>query len=130
LAFVHIILWTYSVIVGTHSTLFRYTPCITWEIWLAKPSFHEYAWGMGDLSCSNEFACYNKKVFNLNNVIQGFYYWKRKCCEVRLGQCPWPVARLAQFVEQRIGVPRVVCSSPTPGTNCSPMSLYLCQKWF
>ena len=32
-------------------------------------------------------------------------------------QGPWPVARLAQLVEQRTGVSRVVGSSPTPGTN-------------
>ena len=41
----------------------------------------------------------------------------RKCSEVRLGQGPWPVARLAQLVEQRTGVPMVVGTSPTPGTN-------------
>ena len=41
----------------------------------------------------------------------------RKCSEVRLGQGLWPDARLAQLVVQRTGVPRVVGSSPTPGTN-------------
>ena len=44
----------------------------------------------------------------------------RKCTdsnEVRLGQGPWPIARLAQLVEQRTGVTRLVGSSPTPGTN-------------
>ena len=39
---------------------------------------------------------------------------KRKSSEVRLGQGPWPVA---QLVEQRTGVPKVVGSSTTPGTN-------------
>ena len=41
----------------------------------------------------------------------------RECSEILLGQGLWPVARLAQLVEQRTGVPRVVGSSPTPGTN-------------
>ena len=41
----------------------------------------------------------------------------RKCSAVRLGQGPLPVARLAQLVEQRTGVQRVVGSNPTPGTN-------------
>ena len=41
----------------------------------------------------------------------------RKCSEVRLGQGPWPVAGLAQLLEQRTSVRRVVGSSPTPGTN-------------
>ena len=41
----------------------------------------------------------------------------RKCSEVRVGQGPLPVARLAQLVEQRTGVPRFVGSNPTPGTN-------------
>ena len=41
----------------------------------------------------------------------------RECSEIRLGQGPWPVARLAQLVEQQTGVPRFVGSSPTPGTN-------------
>jgi len=36
----------------------------------------------------------------------------RKCRDVRLGQGPWPVARIAQLVEQRTDVPRVVGSSP------------------
>ena len=39
------------------------------------------------------------------------------CSEIRLLQGPWPVARLAQLVEQRTGVPRVVGSRPTSGTN-------------
>jgi len=57
-------------IVGTHSTLFRYTPYIhlPWEIWLAKSRFHIYAWGRGYQSSSNEIACYNKILFNLNDV--------------------------------------------------------------
>jgi len=66
----------YYFIVGTHSTLFHYTPYILWEIWLAKSRFHEYAWCNGDQSSSNEIACYNKILFNLNNVIQGFSYQK------------------------------------------------------
>jgi len=41
----------------------------------------------------------------------------REGSEIRLGQGPWPVARLAQLVEQRTGVPRVVGSSPILGTN-------------
>ena len=40
----------------------------------------------------------------------------RMCSEVRLGQGPWPVARLAQLVEQWTGIRMVVGSSPTPGT--------------
>ena len=55
----------YHAIVGTHSTLFRYTPYIPWEIWLAKSRFHEYARGQ---SSTNEIACYNKILFNLNDV--------------------------------------------------------------
>jgi len=61
-------------IVGTHSTLFRYTSYILWDICLAKSRFHDYAWGSWDQSSSNEIACYNKILFNLNNVIQGFSY--------------------------------------------------------
>jgi len=41
----------------------------------------------------------------------------KRCSEVRLGQGPCPVARLVQLVEQRTGVPRIVGSSPTPGTK-------------
>ena len=33
-------------IVGTHSTLFRHTSYIPWDICLAKSRFHEYAWPM------------------------------------------------------------------------------------
>jgi len=39
------------------------------------------------------------------------------CSEIRLGQGPWPVARLAQLEDQWTGVPKVMGSSPTPGTN-------------
>jgi len=65
-----------NAIVGIHSTSFRYTPYIPWEIWLAKPRFHEYAWGRGDQSSSNEIACYNKKLFNLNDLITGIFLLK------------------------------------------------------
>ena len=58
-------------IVGTHSTLFRYTPYIPWDIWLAKSRFYEYARGSQDQSSPNKIACYNKILFNLNNVIHG-----------------------------------------------------------
>jgi len=68
------VIW--KVIVGTHSTLFRYTPYIPWEIWLAKSRFHEYAWGRGDQSSSNDIACYNQILFNLIDVILGFSYLK------------------------------------------------------
>ena len=58
-------------IVGTHSTLFRNTPYIPWEFWLAKSHFHKYARGRGDKSSSKELACYDNILFNL---IQGFSY--------------------------------------------------------
>jgi len=61
-----------TAIVGTHSTLFCYTPYMPLDIWLAKSSFHDYALGRGDQSSSNEIACYNKILFNLNDVIQGY----------------------------------------------------------
>ena len=41
----------------------------------------------------------------------------RKCSKVRLRQGPWSVAWLAQLEKQRTSVPRVVGSSPTPGSN-------------
>jgi len=49
----------------------------------------------------------------------------RKCSKVRLGQGPWPVARLPQLVGQQIGVPRLVdrreltISSPMVVSSCS-----------
>ena len=46
-------------IVGNLGTFFRYTPYVPWAIWLAKSRFHEYAWGRGDQSFSNEIAYYN-----------------------------------------------------------------------
>ena len=58
-------------IVGNHSgAFFCYTRYVPWVIWLAKSRFHEYLWGSGDQSPSNEIVCYNKMFFNLNDVIQ------------------------------------------------------------
>jgi len=65
-------------IVGTHCTLFRYTSYIPWDIWLAKFRFHEYACGRGVQSFFNEIACYNKILFNLNDVILGFSYLRKE----------------------------------------------------
>ena len=63
-----------TAIVGTHSTLFRYTPYMPLDIWLAKSRFHDYVWDRGAQSSSYEIACYNKILFYLNDVIQGFSY--------------------------------------------------------
>ena len=52
-------------IVGTHSTLSRYTPYIPWDI----SRFHEYAWGRGDQSSSTEIACYNKKNSTISSSL-------------------------------------------------------------
>jgi len=49
----------------------------------------------------------------------------RKCSEVGLGQGSWPVARLAQLVEQWTGVTSVVDSSPSTGTNTFPPNVNL-----
>jgi len=70
--------YMYVIIVGNHSTFFRYTPYVPWTIWLAKFHFHEYVWSRGDQSSSNEIACCNKILFNLNDVILGFSYLKKK----------------------------------------------------
>jgi len=64
------------VIVGNNSTFFRYTSYLPWAIWQTKNRFYEYTWGRGDQSSSNEIACYNKILFNLNDVILGFSYLK------------------------------------------------------
>jgi len=39
-----------------------------------KISFHECAWGRGNQSSSNEIACYNKILFNFNDIILVFSY--------------------------------------------------------
>jgi len=46
--------------------------------WLAKYRFHEYVWGRGDQFSSNVITFYNKILFNLNDVLLGFSYLKKK----------------------------------------------------
>ena len=104
-------------IVGTHCTLFRYTPYIPWEIWLAKSRFHEYASGRVDKSFPMKLHVTIKYSSILMTSYRNFLTKIRKCSEIRLRQGPWPVAQLAQLVEQRTSVPRVVGSSPSSGTN-------------
>jgi len=41
---------------------------------VGKSRFYEYALGRGDQSSSHKITCYNKMLFNLNDVIQGFSY--------------------------------------------------------
>jgi len=82
-----------SHIVGPHSTLFRYTPYIPWEIWLPKSRFHEYAWGRGDQYSSNEIACYKKYSFISMTSYRDFLLKIESVLT-------WPAARLAQLIEQ------------------------------